>query len=47
MQREREQGLGSRGAWPGRAEGAAGPTRVLWFSPALEAIDLASHEHRP
>lgn len=40
---EREQGLGSRGAWPGQAQTAAGPTCVLWLSPALEAVDLASH----
>lgn len=33
--------------WPGRAEAAAGPMCMLWLSPTLEAVDLASHKHRP
>lgn len=35
----RDQGLDTRGAWPGRAEAAAGPMCVLRLSCALETVD--------
>ena len=43
---QRESRPGRRGscrAWPGQAEAEAGP----WCVPALEAVDSASHKHKP